>query len=254
MPTRGDAPSAPVRPAPSARRRGRHAPAAPPKRWPPPPPIRRQRRHTGRRRKNRRSAAPTASEAAERGTRSRIEQSRHGAASPLPLPEPRADTRVGCATMPAGPVHSRKASGGRERRPGSREAENEADSGLHSGKAGEWARRASGAHREARGRGDRASSPRCEGGPNLGRCGRAQEDFLPQLCGGPGGGGLVSSTKSQGKGFASFAKVARSNERACSPVDAAEAGVRFAEADRVQHRQLRAAAAAGGPTTHPAGG
>ena len=166
MPTRGDAPSAPVRPAPSARRRGRHAPAAPPKRWPPPPPIRRQRRHTGRRRKNRRSAAPTASEAAERGTRSRIEQSRHGAASPLPLPEPRADTRVGCATMPAGPVHSRKASGGRERRPGSREAENEADSGLHSGKAGEWARRASGAHREARGRGGLGLEPAL--------CGRAK--------------------------------------------------------------------------------
>ena len=47
---------------------------------------------------------------------------------------------------------------------------------------------------------NRASDARCAGVPNLGRIGRAQEDFLPQLCGGRMGGCTPAKGKVKEKG------------------------------------------------------
>ena len=80
---------------------------------------------------------------------------------------------------------------------------------------------------------NRASDARCAGVPNLGRIGRAQEDFLPQLCGRSCGQMLTGERKPQRKGFPPHARVARLKERACLIFDVVEHGVRFVVADLV---------------------
>ena len=80
---------------------------------------------------------------------------------------------------------------------------------------------------------NRASDARCAGVPNLGRIGRAQEDFLPQLCGRSCRRMLTGERKGQRKGFPTHARVARLNERACLTFDEPVASVRFAVADLV---------------------
>ena len=69
-----------------------------------------------------------------RHTHTASSTSRDVAAWPLPLPEPRKNTCVGCTSPPAEALHSRSGSGGAERRPGAPRGEKVAESGLCSGK------------------------------------------------------------------------------------------------------------------------
>lgn len=101
---------------------------------------------------------------------------------------------------------------------------------------------------------NRTSDARCAGVPNLGSIGREMKDFLPQLCGGSRGQALIGSRKSEKEVSTSEANVSRLHERAWFVPDEVEDGMRFAEADRLQPRQLRLGTAAAGAAARPAGG